>query len=435
LPDTILAPKSAAGVDLRIIRDARIIDGNGNMTGYTGVTPGGEAVHYVDHKRWWWLLSVIYPLQALLPMWVHSITGNELWFVLPFALNFIGIPILDFLIGEDQTNPPAEVLMQLERDPFYRRLTYATVPVHFITIVACALYAATQPLSAWAFVWLAAYAGLLGGLAINTAHELGHKNSRTEKWLARLTLAVPAYGHFTGEHNRGHHVTVSTPADSASSRMGESIYQFVLREIPGAFRRSWQLETERLRSRNLPLWHYSNPILQSYLTSAVIAILLAYFGGWLALPFLLIHHLAAYWQLTSANYIEHYGLLRSKNGDGRYEKCLPHHSWNSNHVVSNLILFHLERHSDHHTNPLRRYQSLRHFDNVPSLPSGYLGMYVLAWIPFVWFRVMDKRLMALPHVRGNLDKVNIDPRARPSLLLRWGQGAETEPTIADLPRT
>jgi alkane 1-monooxygenase len=137
----------------------------------------------------------------------------------------------------------------------------------------------------------------------------------------------------------------------------------------------------------------------------------------------------AYWQLTSANYIEHYGLLRVPDENDKPERCQPHHSWNSNHVLSNLVLFHLERHSDHHTHPLRRYQSLRHFDNLPELPNGYFGMYVLAYLPPLWFRVMDRRLLALPHVAGDLDKVNIDPDARPRILLEHGRDRMEPPTL------
>ena len=140
------------------------------------------------------------------------------------------------------------------------------------------------------------------------------------------------------------------------------------------------------------------------------------------LPFLLIHNAAAYWQLTSANYIEHYGLLRVRDANGKLERCQPHHSWNSNHIVSNLSLFHLERHSDHHTHPLRRYQSLRHFDNLPSLPTGYFGAYLLAYLPWLWYRVMDPRLLALPHVQGDLTRINVDPAKRPQLQARYGQG-------------
>ncbi|MDH5618000.1 MAG: alkane 1-monooxygenase [Gammaproteobacteria bacterium] len=404
------------------------------MKGYTGVAADGEAIHYVDRKRWLWLLSVVYPLQALLPVALHAASGNELWFLLPFLINFVLAPLLDWLIGEDTNNPPDEVIMQLEQDVYYRRLTYIVVPLHFITLFGCAAYALTQPLSWWAFVLLAAVAGMTAGLAINTGHELGHKNSRIEKTLSKIVLAVAAYGHFTVDHNRGHHMLVSTPEDEASARMGESIYKFALREIPGAFRRAWTIERERLASRKKPLWHYSNPILQSYAISLAVAVVLIIAFGWLSLAFLAIHHALAYWQLTSANYIEHYGLSRAKSAKGRYERCEPHHSWNCNFVVSNLALFHLERHSDHHAHPLRRYQSLRHFPDLPQLPNGYFGMYAIAYLPWLWFKVMDKRLMALPHIEGDLDKVNIDPAARPSIFLKWGRDKMVEPTFTDLPK-
>lgn len=402
------------------------------MKAYTGVSPSGEAVHFVDSKRWLWLLSVAYPLQALVPIWLHALTGHEAWFVLPFVSNYVLAPALDWLIGEDRNNPPDAVIMQLEQDRYYRYLTYIVVPLHFVTLIVCAAYATTQGLSWWAFLLLAMVAGMTAGLAINTGHELGHKNSRIEKTLAKIVLALPAYGHFTVEHNRGHHLLVSTPEDEASARMGESIYRFAMREIPGAFRRAWKIERDRLRSRGLPLWHYSNPILQSYALSALIAVALIAAFGWLIVPFLVIHHAFAYWQLTSANYIEHYGLLRKKTAKGRYERCEPHHSWNCNFVFSNLVLFHLERHSDHHANPLRRYQSLRHYPDLPQLPNGYFGMYMLACVPALWYRVMDKRLMALPHIDGDLDKVNIDPRARPSIFLKWGRDKMEEPTFTDL---
>jgi len=403
------------------------------MKGYTGVLPNGEAIHYVDRKRWLWILSVAYPLQPFVAIWLHFKTGNELWFLFPLATNYFIAPLLDWLIGEDRNNPPEEVVMQLDQDLYYRRLTYMVVPLHFITLIACTWYATTQSLSWWAFAALAVVAGLTAGLAINTGHELGHKNSKLEKTLAKIVLAVAAYGHFSVEHNRGHHKDVSTPTDPASSRMGESIYKFARREIPGGFRRAWQVEKERLTPRGKPLWHSSNPILQSYAITAVLSITLIVLFGWKVIPFLLIHNLLAYWQLTSANYIEHYGLLRERDAKGRYERCQPHHSWNSNHILSNLVLFHLERHSDHHTYPLRRYQSLRHFDDLPSLPNGYFGMYLLACFPWLWFRVMDKRLIALPHVQGDLDKINIDPDARASIFLKWGRDTMLEPTITDIP--
>ena len=403
------------------------------MKGYTSVSPDGEAVHYVDRKRWLWLLSVAYPLQPFIAIWLHFKTGNELWFLLPFATSYIIAPLLDWAIGEDRNNPPEEVVMQLDQDRYYRWLTYAVVPLHLIALIGCVWYAMTASVSWWAFVLIAMIAGLTSGLAINTGHELGHKNSKIEKLLAKVVLAIPAYGHFSIEHNRGHHRDVSTPADPASSRMGESIFKFARREIPSAFRRAWQIEKERLTLRGKSVWHSNNAILQSYAMTAILSAVLLWFFGWTVIPFLLLHNVFAYWQLTSANYVEHYGLLRERDFRGRYERCQPHHSWNSNHILSNLVLFHLERHSDHHAHPLRRYQSLRHFEDLPSLPNGYFGMYVLAYIPWLWFNVMDKRLMALPHVQGDLDKVNIDPDARASIFLKWGRDKMLEPTITDIP--
>lgn len=399
------------------------------MKTFSTTLPTGEAIHYVDRKRWLWLLSVLFPLQVFVPLWLHVSTGNEAWFLIVPLANFGLLPILDWIVGEDRNNPPEEIIKQLEQDPYYRNLTLAIVPVHIVALLACVWYAGTQDLSWAAFLGLGAIGGLAAGLAINTGHELGHKNSKLEKNLSKVVLAIPAYGHFSIDHNRGHHRDVSTPGDSSSARMGESIYKFGSRDIPGAFRRAWQIEKERLENRGHSVWHHDNGVLQSHAASLAIAAVLVVSFGWKMIPFLLVHHWFAYWQLTAANYVEHYGLLRLKDEDGRYERCQPHHSWNSNHVVSNLALFHLERHSDHHAHPLRRYQSLRHFENLPQLPNGYFGVYVLAYMPWLWFRVMDVRLLALPHIQGDLNKVNVCPEANSAIFLKYGRDKMVEPTI------
>jgi alkane 1-monooxygenase len=394
------------------------------MKNYTATHANGETIRNVDRKRWLWLLSVFYPLQPFAGIWLHARTGNETWLLLPLALAYIAGPILDALIGEDRQNPPEAVVPQLEKDPYFKRLTYAVVPLHFVSLIGAAWWAGTQELSVWAFIGLAVVAGMTSGLGINTGHELGHKRSGLERTLAKLVLAVPAYGHFGIEHNLGHHRDVATPEDPASSRMGESIYRFALREIPGAFRRAWDIEKSRLRRMNKGVMSLDNEILQSFAVTAVLQAGLVIALGWVMIPFLLIHNVFAWWQLTSANYVEHYGLLRKKDENGRYERCQPLHSWNSNHLYSNLVLFHLERHSDHHAHPMRRYQSLRHFDNLPSLPSGYFGSYLLAYFPWLWYRVMDKRLLALDFVNGDLDCVNVDSRNRDRLIARYGRGGK-----------
>jgi alkane 1-monooxygenase len=137
------------------------------------------------------------------------------------------------------------------------------------------------------------------------------------------------------------------------------------------------------------------------------------------LPYLLLQAVLGFSLLEVVNYLEHYGLLRQKKEDGRYQRCLPEHSWNSNNVASNVLLYHLQRHSDHHANPTRRYQALRHVDEAPQLPTGYAGMIVLAWFPPIWRRVMDPRL--LEHYGGDVTRANIQPRKRDKILARYGR--------------
>ena len=360
------------------------------------------------------------PLVPLLGLFVFLQTGLEWTLGLPVFIIYFIVPLLDSIIGSDSDNPPEEIVTQLEADTYYRYLTFATIPMHFVVLIASAYLVGTNDLSWWAIMMVAIVAGGYNGFSINTAHELGHKQTLTEQLLAKLCMAVPAYGHFCVDHNRGHHVSVATPEDPASSRMGESIYAFALREIPGNFLRGWALEKARLEKQGKPLVSFDNEILQSYFLSAVLQGALIYVFGWIMLPFLAMHNFWAWFQLTSANYVEHYGLLRQKKENGRYERCQPHHSWNANYILTNLMLFNLERHSDHHTNPTRRYQSLRNFPDIPEMPNGYFGMYILAYIPRLWFSVMDKRLLALPHIQGDLSKVNIDPNKKAAIYSRYG---------------
>ena len=391
---------------------------------YTAIDDRQHRVEYRDRKRIWWLLSVFYPLLPFVGMALHAATGRQIALGLPLLIAYGLMPLLDVLIGEDANNPPEAVVSQLEEDRYYRWLTWATVPLHFVALVGCAWWVGTHALSWWAVLMLAYIAGTDSGLGINTGHELGHKHTALEQFLARLVLAVPAYGHFTVEHGRGHHRWVSTPEDHASARMGESIYRFALRELPGGIRRAWRLEKERLAAQKRSAWSLHNTMLQSYAVTAVLQLGLIAAFGWIMLPFLAVHNAVAWWQLTSANYVEHYGLLRQRDASGRYETPQPHHSWNTNHLVTNLAMFHLQRHSDHHAYPSRRYQSLRHFEELPQLPSGYFGMFPLSYVPALWFRVMDSRLMALPQVQGDLRRVNVDPRRLAALSIRYGKPRE-----------
>ncbi|WP_338847665.1 alkane 1-monooxygenase [Massilia sp. W12] len=372
---------------------------------------------YRDQKRFLWFLSLLIPGISFSGPNLYQLTQSYAVFWLPVVLSYIIFPLLDLWIGADRSNPPEEIVPQIEADPYYRYITFALAPLLWLGYIGGIWYFTQHQLPLHVQIAGALTCGGLGGYAINLAHELGHKKSRFERGLARLVLMMTGYGHFYIEHNHGHHRDVATPADSASSRMGENIYRFMLREMPGGLLRAWALEKKRLAQLNLPVWHGQNKILQAAAGTLLIYSLLLLWLGWSALPFMLG---AAFWsnfQLTTANYIEHYGLLRQKDANGRYEICSPRHSWNSNQLLSNWAMLHLQRHADHHAHPTRRYQSLRHFDDAPQLPNGYFGMFVLAYLPPLWFKVMDARL--LETVGFDARRINFDPKRKQALIQRY----------------
>ena len=217
---------------------------------------------------------------------------------------------------------------------------------------------------------------------------------------ARRRTVEGVYGHFFVEHNRGHHARVATPADPASSRLGESLYRFIPRSTLGGVRSAWALERTRFARMGQSHWNLRNDVLNAWLLSAVLFAALALWFGATVLPWLVGQAIIGFGMLETVNYLEHYGLRRQQLPDGRYERVAAAHSWNSNTVIANVFLFHLQRHSDHHAHPIRRYQSLRHSDEAPQLPTGYATMMLLALVPPLWRKVMDWRV--LEHYGGDV---------------------------------
>lgn len=370
-----------------------------------------------DGKRWLWLLSPALPLLALSSLLGYLATGLPLLLWGGPVLLYGLIPLADWWLGTDTTNPPEAAVPGLEDDAYYRAIVYAYIPLQYAMTALAAWMLATQALAGWDIAGLLLTCGIINGVGINTAHELGHKTNSFERWLAKLTLAPVAYGHFFVEHNRGHHKHVATPEDPASSRMGESFWAFLPRTVIGSLRSAWGIERARLQRLGHGPWHWRNDILQAYALTGLLFGALTAWLGWLVLPFLLLQAAFGASLLEVVNYLEHYGLLRQKKADGRYERCRPEHSWNSNHTVTNLFLYQLQRHSDHHAHPTRRFQALRHFDESPQLPAGYASMILLAYLPPLWFRVMDPKVVA--HYEGDLTRANLDPRKRTKLLSRY----------------
>ncbi|MCX4092142.1 alkane 1-monooxygenase [Nocardia sp. alder85J] len=364
------------------------------------------------------MLGLIAPASALLPsQLVYWTQCTVLWWIGPIII-LIAIPVLDWVVGVDGSNPRDEDYERLSGDRYYRWCTYMFLPMQLIGLLIAAQMWAGDDLSVVDKLGLASTVGFVGGIGINAAHELGHRVESVERWLSKIALAQSAYGHFYVEHNRGHHARVATPEDPASARLGESLWGFLPRTVVGSFRSAVHLERDRLRRKGQRFWGVHNNLFQAWVMTLVLFGALVGIFGLKILPYLLLQAVIGAWLLEAVNYIEHYGLLRSKRPNGMWARCSPADSWNSDRLVTNVFLFHLQRHSDHHANPGRRYQTLRSTAESPQLPAGYATMIVLAIVPAIWRRVMDPRVLA--HYEGDVSRANIAPRKRSRILAAHG---------------
>ncbi|MEV5836119.1 alkane 1-monooxygenase [Nocardia sp. NPDC052112] len=363
-----------------------------------------------DPKRYLWILGLIVPICAVAPSQLVARTGLEMfWWIGPIVV-LVVIPLLDCAIGNDGSNPRDEDYEALSNDRYYRWCTYLFLPLQFIGLLIAGYLWSRPALSISDKLGLAVTLGFASGIGINAAHELGHRVEHLERWLAKIALAQSGYGHFFVEHNRGHHVRVATPEDPASARFGESLWAFLPRTVFGGFRSAVALERERLSRKGKRWFSLDNHLLQAWSMSVALFGTLILIFGPMVIPFLALQALIGAWLLETVNYVEHYGLLRPRGRNGHYVRCSPRDSWNSDHLVTNVFLFHLQRHSDHHANPGRRYQTLRSSEQAPQLPAGYASMILLAIIPPIWRAVMDRRVLA--HYGGDITLVNTKPRSK-----------------------
>lgn len=311
-------------------------------------------------------------------------TGHWLgayWYA--FAVSWIAIPLLDMLIGRSVAPSDEDEMRRLERNAFFRFVLHAWVPLQLGLIGWGAWLVGSGGVRGFDAVLFTLSVGLAtGGVGITIAHELGHKRAALDRILSRALLVSVSYGHFTVEHNRGHHVRVATPEDPASARYGEAFWAFLPRTLAGSLRHAWSLD----RAEVLLPWAA---------TLGIAAALGAAFGP-LAAAFFFGQGAMAITLLEAVNYIEHYGLQRKKLPDGRYERPNAAHSWDAYEWLSNAFLVHLQRHADHHLNPTRPYAGLQPQPESPKLPTGYAGMVPLAFVPPLWFAIMNPRVPRAP---------------------------------------
>ena len=315
------------------------------------------------------------------------------------------LPLLDSVLGDDHDNVPHYQFDSLMNDRYFDVLVYSFVYFQYALLIWGGYVLLHDELALWQKIALTYSIGLFGGTIINVSHELIHRSSRFARFHANLALASVCYMHWGLEHVQGHHRHVATPHDPATSRRGQSLYAFWWQSLTGGYRSAWQIEQKLLAKEGKPFWSFQNDLFWFALWPVLLCSALT-MGLYLAdyqsfvytivtiSLFFVVQSIVAILLLESVNYIEHYGIERAQVSPGRYERVNPLHSWNASQIVSNFVLFQLQRHSDHHAYAARPYQVLRHFDESPQLPHGYARMILIAMLPPLWFRTMDTRLDA-----------------------------------------
>ena len=333
---------------------------------------------------------------TLVPVaWIEAIFGGWTLVLLPLYAWFV-FSLLDAWIGVDPRNPDTDA--PPEAIVWHRRITLIWPFVQLLTTFPILAYVtASGHLSSVEKVALFLGVGLMSGtIGIVYAHELMHKSSRLERFLGDVLMGMALYGHYRSEHLLVHHAHVGTPRDPVTARYRENFWKFYPRVLLQSLWSSFRAERKMLERRGLPVWHHTNPFWR-YLGLAGGFLILAYLvGGWSGVALFMIAAGFAIFQLELVNYIEHYGLTRKHLGDGKYERQLPRHSWNSAHAPSSKLLINVTRHSDHHSRPDRPYPLLQtpSEDAAPHLPFGYAAMTTMALIPPLWMTVMNPRVRA-----------------------------------------
>lgn len=346
-------------------------------------------------SRWqaalpYWVSFLLIPL-----IWATAFAGG--WWVLLIPLStWWAFAVLDRLTGLNLQNADPETPDDALH--WYILLTKLWVPVQFLTLFGLIWYAThSDHLSSLSKIGLFFGMGVISGtIGINYSHELMHQTSRSERWLGDILLAMVLYSHFRSEHLLVHHRHVGTPRDPVTARYNEGFHRFYPRVLWQCLISAFRAERDKLARKDRPWTDRSNPFWRYWALQTGMLTLAALIGGWPGLALFLLQAGVAIWQLELVNYVEHYGLTRKHLGHGKYEHVLPRHSWNASQKASNWLLINLQRHSDHHYKPNRRFPLLQNHaqEDAPQLPYGYPVMTVAAMIPPLWRRVMNPRVRA-----------------------------------------
>ncbi|WP_075341124.1 alkane 1-monooxygenase [Tenacibaculum agarivorans] len=337
-----------------------------------------------------------YLLVFTIPLTTYISFTSSGWLTFLTLLYTFGIvPIADFFVQTDAENFDKEQEEIEKNNKLYSYILYLTVPVQ-VGFLVWFLFVINEPHTTLDLIGKISSMGIMCGvIGINVGHELGHRANRFEQFLGEIQLLTSLETHFLPYHNGGHHFNVATPEDAATARKNESLYTFWIRSQLMSYLQAWKLENKRMKNSDRSWFHLQNRMLVYTFFHVALLASIFYFFGISTLCYFLAAAIIGILLLETVNYIEHYGLLREKNKFGRYERVKHTHSWNSNHLIGKLVLFNLSRHSDHHYNGSKHYQTLKSLPESPQMPTGYPGMMLLSLLPPLWFKLMNKKLQEI----------------------------------------
>ncbi|WP_439153103.1 alkane 1-monooxygenase [Winogradskyella sp.] len=335
-----------------------------------------------------YLAAFSIPAVAFLGLYLK---GYWVWATPVFA--FVCIPVLELIFPVDTKNLKADEAEHQLKKKVFDWLLYLNLPLVYGLIILALYTVSTGGLATYELMGLILSVGIVLGVnGINVGHELGHRQTTNERFIGKALLLPSFYMHFYIEHNYGHHLNAATPEDPATARYNQSVYSFWFTSAIRQYFSAWKIQLKLLKNNGQSFFSFKNDMFWYLIIQVayIIAVILVF--GKLAMIFAILSGIVGFILLETVNYIEHYGLIRLKTKSGRYERVREVHSWNSNHVIGRIVLYELTRHSDHHYKSSKKYQVLDCHDESPQMPYGYPTSMVLAMLPPLWFKIMNKRV-------------------------------------------
>lgn len=331
-----------------------------------------------------------------------SFISTGIWTYFSVIYAFIIIPLLDLFIGETKENLSDDDISYIKNKWIFDLMLYLNFPIVFGLLYFFFFKIHFNEYEFYELVGLSISCGiLLATNSINVAHELGHRKPFFDRFLSQALYIPCLYMHFFIEHNYGHHLKVATPEDPATAKLNQSVYSFWFTSVTRQYISAWKIQLQMLKQDGSHFFTLKNKMIFYHIIQGLylfgVYSLFSIKGFWFAI----IVGIIAFLFLECINYIEHYGLRRFKNKSGRYERVQLHHSWNSNYSFGRITLYELTRHSDHHYKSSKKYQTLKSYEESPTLPLGYPASILLSFIPPLWYWVMNPRVPS--SMKSNLE--------------------------------